>query len=41
MEYINTPLNYTGSKFKLLEQILPKLDYTKNYLGLVTIIHEV
>ena len=31
MEYINTPLNYTGSKFKLLEQILPKLDYTKNY----------
>lgn len=30
MEYINTPMNYTGSKFKLLEQILPELDYTKS-----------
>lgn len=28
--YINTPFNYTGSKFKLLEQILPHFDYTKN-----------
>lgn len=26
---IETPFNYTGSKFKLLEQILPELDYTK------------
>lgn len=26
---INTPFNYTGSKFKLLEQILPLFDYTK------------
>lgn len=26
---INTPFNYTGSKFKLLEQLLPELDYTK------------
>jgi DNA adenine methylase Dam len=28
---INPPLNYTGSKFKLLEQLLPLFDYTKNY----------
>lgn len=26
---IETPFNYTGSKFKLLEQILPEFDYTK------------
>jgi len=26
---INTPLNYTGSKFKLLPQILPLMDYNK------------
>ena len=26
---IETPFNYTGSKFKLLEQILPELDTTK------------
>ncbi|NPV12844.1 MAG: hypothetical protein HPY57_13815 [Ignavibacteria bacterium] len=31
MKYINTPYNYTGSKFKLLEQILPEMDYTKKY----------
>jgi len=31
MEYINTVFNYTGSKFKLLEQILPEMDYTKSY----------
>ena len=31
MTYINTPFNYTGSKFKLLEQILPHLDYDKKY----------
>jgi len=31
MKYINTPFNYTGSKFKLLEQILPKLDTDKKY----------
>lgn len=28
--YIETPFNYTGSKFKLLEQILPYFDYNKN-----------
>lgn len=27
---INTPFNYTGSKFKLLEQILPHFDYSKS-----------
>ena len=27
--YINTPLNYTGSKFKLLEQIIPEFNYKK------------
>lgn len=26
---INTPFCYTGSKFKLLEQLLPEFDYTK------------
>lgn len=26
---INTPFNYTGSKFKLLEQLLPNFDYSK------------
>lgn len=26
---IQTPFNYTGSKFKLLEQILPEFDYSK------------
>lgn len=28
---INTPFNFTGSKFKLLEQLLPEFDYTKKY----------
>ena len=28
--YINTPFNYTGSKFKLLPQILPLFDYRKS-----------
>jgi len=28
---IETPFNYTGSKFKLLEQLLPVFDYTKPY----------
>jgi DNA adenine methylase Dam len=28
---INPPFNYTGSKFKLLDQILPLLDYNKEY----------
>lgn len=27
--YINPPMNYTGSKFKLLPQILPLMDYSK------------
>ena len=30
MKYINTPFCYTGSKFKLLEQIIPVFDYSKN-----------
>ena len=30
-KYIETPFNYTGSKFKLLEQLLPNFDYTKPY----------
>jgi len=29
--YINGYLNYTGNKFKLLEQILPEMDYSKDY----------
>ena len=28
---IETPFNYTGSKFRLLEQILPEFDYSKPY----------
>lgn len=28
--YIESPLNYTGSKYKLLDQILPHFDYSKN-----------
>lgn len=27
--FIETPFNFTGSKFKLLEQLLPEFDYTK------------
>jgi len=27
---IETPFNYTGNKFKILNQILPKLDYSKS-----------
>jgi DNA adenine methylase Dam len=30
MMYIEPPFNYTGSKFKLLSQIIPKFDYSKN-----------
>jgi DNA adenine methylase Dam len=30
MNYIETPFNYTGSKFKLLEQLLPEFDTTKS-----------
>src|ERR1035437_879939 len=29
--YINGYLNYTGSKFKLLDQILPEMDYSKDH----------
>lgn len=29
MKYVNTPFCYTGSKFKLLEQIIPEFDYRK------------
>ena len=28
---INTPFNYTGSKFMLLEQLIPNFDYSKKY----------
>lgn len=28
---INTPFNYTGSKYKILNQILPLFDYSKDY----------
>lgn len=31
MNYINPPFNYSGSKLKLLEQILPLFDYSKKY----------
>lgn len=31
MNYINPPFNYSGSKIKLLEQILPLFDYSKDY----------
>lgn len=31
MKYINTALNFTGSKYNLLEQILPEMDYSKKY----------
>ena len=31
MPYINPPFNYSGSKIKLLEQILPLFDYSKDY----------
>lgn len=30
MTYIEPPMNYTGSKFKLLEQLLPEFDTTKS-----------
>jgi len=30
-KYINSCLNYTGSKFKLLDQILVEMDYKKEY----------
>jgi DNA adenine methylase Dam len=29
--YVNTALCFTGSKFKLLNQIIPEMDFTKNY----------
>lgn len=33
--YINTPFNYTGSKYKLLEQIIPQFDKSKkNFIDL-------
>jgi site-specific DNA-adenine methylase len=28
--YIQTPFNYTGSKYKLLSQLLPEFDYNKS-----------
>lgn len=31
MNYINPPFNYSGSKLKLLDQILPLFDYSKDY----------
>ena len=30
-QMVNTPFNYTGSKFKLLDQLIPNFDYTKKY----------
>lgn len=30
-KYVEGVMNYTGAKFKLLEQILPEFDYTKPY----------
>jgi DNA adenine methylase Dam len=29
MDFVNTPFNYTGSKFKLLEQLIPLFDKSK------------
>src|ERR1035437_5492483 len=29
--YVNGYLNFTGSKYKLLDQIVPKFDYSKPY----------
>lgn len=29
--YINTALNYTGGKYRLLSQLLPEMDYSKDY----------
>jgi len=29
-KYVEGVMNYTGSKFKILNQILPKLDYSKS-----------
>ena len=29
--YVNSALNFTGSKFKLLEQLIPMMDFTKKY----------
>lgn len=31
MNYTNTALNFTGNKYNLLGQILPKMDYSKKY----------
>lgn len=31
MNYTNTALNYTGSKFQLLSDIIPQMDFTKKY----------
>jgi len=31
MIFINGYLNYTGSKFKLLQQIVPEMDFTKKH----------
>lgn len=31
MQYINPPYNYSGSKLKLLDQILPLFDYSKDH----------
>lgn len=37
MEYINPPFNYTGNKYKLLDQLLPMFDYNKpSFIDLFT-----
>ena len=30
-KYINPPFSYTGNKHKLLPQLIPEMDYTKDY----------
>ncbi len=30
-QYIEGVMNYTGSKYKMLSQLLPEFDYTKKY----------
>jgi hypothetical protein len=33
-DYVNSVMNYTGNKFRLLPQIIPRLDYSKKiYIG--------
>jgi len=37
MKYINSVMNFTGNKFKLLDQIIPEMDFSKkNFIDLFT-----